>query len=86
PMVPGVILAGVLSRWLGAGALIRDRRLRIASRNQAVPGAKGNCLDRPEVDGFAVVTDRHAEDYSYLRDPKNWTGAWWEPVQIHPAQ
>ena len=25
---------------------------------------------------------RYGEDYSYLRDPANWTGAWWEPYKF----
>jgi hypothetical protein len=27
---------------------------------------------------------RYTEDYSYLRDPANWTGAWWEPFKYTP--
>ena len=29
---------------------------------------------------------RYTEDYSYLRDPNNWTGAWWERFKFNPAR
>lgn len=29
---------------------------------------------------------RYGEDYSYLRDPANWTGAWWEPFKFIPLE
>jgi hypothetical protein len=31
-----------------------------------------------------ITTERYPEDYSYLRDPQNRTGAWWEPLKFVP--
>jgi hypothetical protein len=32
----------------------------------------------------ALTNLRYTEDYSYLRNPANRTGAWWEPVKYIP--
>ena len=40
---------------------------------------EGSALEPPAFDNA-----RAAEDYSYLRDPANHTGAWWEPLKFLP--
>jgi len=32
-----------------------------------------------------ITSLRYTEDYSYLRDPKNRSGAWWEPLKFIPV-
>jgi hypothetical protein len=32
----------------------------------------------------AIMSPRYTEDYSYLRDPDNRSGAWWEPLKFIP--
>ena len=49
--------------------------MQVASAVQDAPGS----LEPP-----ALTTQRHLEDYTYLRDPKNRSGAWWEPLKYIP--
>jgi hypothetical protein len=50
---------------------------------QSAPAGPETAYDTP-VPPPGLTNLRYTEDYSYLRDPANRTGAWWEPFKYIP--
>jgi hypothetical protein len=51
---------------------------------QPVPGATVATAERKPEQPPSITAERYDEDYSYLRDPHNRTGAWWEALKYVP--
>jgi hypothetical protein len=46
--------------------------------------AQAQELPQPQPEPPSITSLRHTEDYSYLREPQNRSGAWWEPYKFVP--
>lgn len=59
-------------------------RLRLLIASAAVACAPARGLTQETAQPPEFDNRRYTEDYSYLRDPQKWTGAWWEPLKFIP--
>ena len=61
---------------------MRSRTQRIGWLTSSVLASAAQAGEPPErYEPPAITTERYSEDYSYLRNPANRSGAWWEPLK-----